>query len=51
MIHKIPLLTLHTGAKIPQVAFGTYKVKGQDTKAVQTALDLGYRHFDDAYFY
>lgn len=50
-MNKIPLLTLHTGTKIPQLALGTYKIKGEDAKAALYALKLGYRHIDDAYFY
>ena len=48
---QIPTLLLHTGNKIPQVAFGTYKVKGELVGAVLEALNLGYRHFDSAAFY
>ena len=32
-MNKIPFLTFHTGTKIPQLAFGTYKIKGEDAKA------------------
>ena len=31
---KVPSLKFHTGNKIPQLAFGTYEIKGEDTKAV-----------------
>lgn len=50
-MNKIPLLSFHTGTKVPQLAFGTYKVKGEDAKAAAEAIKLGYRHIDDAYFY
>lgn len=51
MINKIPSLVFHNGTKIPQLGFGTYKVKGDDTKAVTEAINLGYRHIDDASLY
>jgi diketogulonate reductase-like aldo/keto reductase len=37
--------TLNTGAKIPAVGFGTWKAAPGDAgRAVQAALDAGYRH-------
>jgi 2,5-diketo-D-gluconate reductase B len=38
--------------KVPVVGLGTYKLKGQQgTKAVDYALQIGYRHIDTAQFY
>jgi len=45
-------LELHTGAKIPQVQFGTYKMKKEECyKGVLSALRLGYRGLDTASVY
>ncbi len=39
-------------AEMPVLGFGTWKLVGQDcTKAVQDALDIGYRHVDTAQIY
>ncbi|KAL4967108.1 uncharacterized protein BDV14DRAFT_207608 [Aspergillus stella-maris] len=44
--------TLNTGAKIPAVGFGTWKAgPGEAAKAVEAALEAGYRHFDCAPLY
>lgn len=44
--------TLNTGAKIPTVAFGTYGAGDKEIyDAVSTALKVGYRHIDAAYYY
>ncbi|QWW19359.1 aldo/keto reductase [Schaalia sp. 19OD2882] len=48
----IPFLPLATGATIPQLGFGTYKVAPEEAfDAVTTALELGYRHVDTAQMY
>ena len=47
----IPSLPLPTGARIPQLGFGTYKVTSGAYEAVRSALDLGYRHIDTAQMY
>jgi len=40
------------GAHIPQIGLGTMQLTGEaGTKAIRTALDLGYRHLDTANFY
>ncbi|KAH3672332.1 hypothetical protein WICMUC_004303 [Wickerhamomyces mucosus] len=47
-------LTLNTGAKIPQVGFGTYQSNPQSNEgynAVLAALKAGYRHIDAAAAY
>jgi diketogulonate reductase-like aldo/keto reductase len=55
-IVKIPTLPLvhgASGAKIPQVGFGTYMITDgeQLDKALTTAIKVGYRHFDTATAY
>lgn len=47
----IPYLPLPTGALIPQLGFGTYKVTEGVYEAVSSALRLGYRHIDTAQMY
>ena len=48
----IPHLTLATGAPIPVLGFGTYKIAPTDAyDAVSRALDAGYRHIDTAQMY
>lgn len=44
---------LNTGFEMPLVGFGTYKVTGQEAvdRAVDAALQAGYRHFDTAKYY
>ncbi|RWA03240.1 hypothetical protein EKO27_g11866 [Xylaria grammica] len=46
--------TLNNGVKIPALGFGTFAnegAKGETYKAVQCALQVGYRHLDCAWFY
>lgn len=47
----LPYLPLPTGALIPQLGFGTYKVTEGVYEAVSSALSLGYRHIDTAQMY
>ena len=48
----IPDLTLNNGQQIPQLGFGVFLIKPQDTvAAVSTALQAGYRHIDTAEMY
>ncbi|KAI9307695.1 NADP-dependent oxidoreductase domain-containing protein [Cunninghamella echinulata] len=45
---------LNTGAFIPSVGFGTWKLTNEDQSgynAIKTAIKSGYRHFDTAYGY
>ncbi len=50
---KVPSLTLNTGTAIPQIGFGTWKLKHRTEcmDAVAAALTAGYRHFDTAQIY
>ena len=47
----IPYLPLPTGALIPQLGFGTYKVTEDVYEAVASALRVGYRQIDTAQMY
>lgn len=45
-------IELNDGRSIPQLGFGTFKVPPERTQeAVETALELGYRHIDTATVY
>ncbi|KAM7534025.1 hypothetical protein Aperf_G00000116712 [Anoplocephala perfoliata] len=47
-----PLLHLNDGRTIPQLGFGTFDAeKGLTAKAVEEAIDVGYRHIDTAMAY
>lgn len=49
---NVPTITLNDGAHIPQLGFGVYQIKPDETaEAVKTALDIGYRHIDTAEMY
>lgn len=51
-VTSIPALTLHDGVEIPQLGFGVFQVPPDETgRAVQTALEIGYRHIDTAAAY
>ncbi|MCC2333291.1 aldo/keto reductase [Cellulomonas wangsupingiae] len=44
-----PTITLNNGVEIPQVGFGTFQVKPEQTQqTVEDALAAGYRHIDTA---
>ncbi|MCM3735928.1 aldo/keto reductase [Bacillus cytotoxicus] len=49
----IPTTTLHNGVKMPMLGLGVYKAKeGEEVKrAVQAALEIGYRSIDTAAIY
>jgi len=48
----VPDLSLNGGTTIPQLGFGVYQVKPEQTvEAVSTALEVGYRHIDTAEMY
>ena len=43
---------LSNGVKMPNLAFGTFKVnEGDDVQIILDAISVGYRHFDTAAFY
>lgn len=47
-----PVLSLNSGATIPQLGFGVFKVDPAETeRIVSDALELGYRHIDTAAIY
>jgi 2,5-diketo-D-gluconate reductase A len=49
---SIPIVTLHDGARIPQLGFGVFQVPPEDTRrVVEEALAVGYRHIDTAAAY
>ncbi|GAB4081037.1 aldo/keto reductase [Modestobacter muralis] len=49
---SVPTITLNNGVEIPQLGFGVYQVAPEETaQAVQTALEVGYRHIDTAEMY
>lgn len=49
MPQPAPLLKLNSSALIPQVGLGTWPMDNTEVaQAVETAVDLGYRHFDTA---
>jgi 2,5-diketo-D-gluconate reductase A len=51
-VTAIPSLTLHDGVEIPQLGFGVFQIPPKETrKAVEAALELGYRHIDTAAAY
>jgi 2,5-diketo-D-gluconate reductase A len=50
--HDVPSVTLPGGGQMPQVGFGTWKLRNDEARdAVLAALDVGCRHFDTATMY
>ncbi|HET7414978.1 MAG TPA: aldo/keto reductase [Arthrobacter sp.] len=48
----VPNITLNDGTIIPQLGFGVFQIKPEDTKdATLAALETGYRHIDTAEMY
>jgi len=48
----VPTITLNNGIEIPQLGFGVFQIKPEETaSAVQSALEVGYRHIDTAEMY
>jgi 2,5-diketo-D-gluconate reductase A len=48
----VPTIELNDGARIPQLGFGVFQIKAEETAAaVKAALDTGYRHIDTAEMY
>jgi 2,5-diketo-D-gluconate reductase A len=51
-VASVPTITLNNGVEIPQLGFGVYQIKPEDTvKATTSALEIGYRHIDTAQMY
>lgn len=49
---SVQTITLNDGSQIPQAGFGTFKIDPTDTqRAVEEALEIGYRHIDTASAY
>ena len=48
----VPSITLNNGVQIPQLGFGVFQIKPEETKdATLAALEIGYRHIDTAEMY
>jgi 2,5-diketo-D-gluconate reductase A len=48
----VPTIDLNDGRTIPQLGFGVFQIEPEDTtRAVLTALEVGYRHIDTAEMY
>jgi len=48
----VPSIRLNNGVEIPQLGFGVFQIKPEDTvEATLTALEVGYRHIDTAEMY
>ena len=48
----VPNIALNDGNTIPQLGFGVFQIKPEDTaEAVSKALEIGYRHIDTAEMY
>ncbi|SPM30925.1 aldo/keto reductase [Mycobacterium terramassiliense] len=49
---KVPTIELNDGVSIPQLGFGVFQIKPEETAAaVKRALEIGYRHIDTAEMY
>lgn len=49
---SVPKITLNDGKQIPILGYGTWDVRGAEgQKAIESALELGYRHIDTAVIY
>ncbi len=49
---SVPNVRLNNGVEIPQLGFGVFQIKPEDTvTAVTEALKIGYRHIDTAQMY
>ena len=52
MSSGIPAIALNDGRTIPQLGFGVFQVPPAETRAaVETAIEIGYRHIDTAQMY
>jgi 2,5-diketo-D-gluconate reductase A len=51
-VATVPTIALNNGVEIPQLGFGVFQIKPEETaQAVSTALEIGYRHIDTAEMY
>ncbi len=51
-VDEVPRIELNDGNRIPQLGFGVFQIKPDETAAaVQRALEIGYRHIDTAQMY
>jgi 2,5-diketo-D-gluconate reductase A len=51
-VASVPTIRLNNGVEIPQLGFGVFQIKPEDTvKATTSALEIGYRHIDTAQMY
>ena len=52
LMSSVPSITLNDGNTIPQLGFGVFQIKPDQTAAaVRSALEVGYRHIDTAEMY
>jgi 2,5-diketo-D-gluconate reductase A len=51
-VAPVPTIALNNGVEIPQLGFGVFQIKPEDTvEATTAALEVGYRHIDTAEMY
>jgi 2,5-diketo-D-gluconate reductase A len=51
-VATVPTIALNNGVGIPQLGFGVFQIKPEQTaEATRTALEVGYRHIDTAQMY
>jgi 2,5-diketo-D-gluconate reductase A len=51
-MNTVPDIRLNNGVEIPQLGFGVFQIKPEETaEAVRRALEAGYRHLDTAEMY
>jgi 2,5-diketo-D-gluconate reductase A len=51
-MNTVPDIRLNNGVEIPQLGFGVFQIKPEETaEAVRRALETGYRHIDTAQMY
>jgi 2,5-diketo-D-gluconate reductase A len=51
-MNTVPDIRLNNGVRIPQLGFGVFQIKPEETaEAVRRALEVGYRHIDTAEMY
>jgi diketogulonate reductase-like aldo/keto reductase len=48
---RVPTAKLHTGASVPVIGFGTWRLKNDTAGNVYNAIKMGYRHIDCATAY